>query len=122
MASKTLLRDYLKLHIVILVWGFTGVLGKLITIPAISIVWYRTLIAVVALIIFLLLKKRNISIKRSQIIPYISVGGIVALHWYFFFQSLKIAPVSVVLIVLSASTLFTALLEPLLFKKKNSSL
>lgn len=112
------LKDYIKLHIIILIWGTTGILGKLISIPAISIVWYRTLICVVSLLLFIGLKKQEKSIPFKTQIGYIIIGGIVALHWYFFFASLKIAPVSVALVVLSTSTLFTALIEPLIFKRK----
>lgn len=118
MENKASINDYLKLHAVILVWGFTGVLGKVITIPSVSIVWYRTLIAFVSLILFLSLKKRSLRIAKELVFKYLGTGVIVALHWFFFFEALKVSTVSVTLATLASATLFTSLLEPLFFKKK----
>lgn len=118
MENKSSIQDYVKLHAVILVWGFTGILGKVITIPSVSIVWYRTLIAFVSLILFLWFKKQAISIAKNDLLKYLGTGIIVALHWFFFFEALKVSTVSVTLATLASATLFTSILEPLFFKKK----
>ena len=118
MENKATFQDYFKLHAVIFVWGFTGILGKLISIPSVSIVWYRTLIAFVSLFLFLLLKKKNWVIDKKPLFHYLGTGIIVALHWYFFFEALKVSTVSVTLATLASATLFTSILEPLFFKKK----
>ncbi|MFT6324269.1 MAG: drug/metabolite transporter (DMT)-like permease, partial [Halieaceae bacterium] len=113
MENKATFQDYVKLHAVILVWGFTGILGKVITIPSVSIVWYRTLIAVIGLVIFLLIKKRVFTVPLKQLFQYLGTGIVVALHWYFFFEALKVSTVSVTLATLASATLFTSILEPL---------
>lgn len=118
MDGNVSIRDYIKLHSVILIWGFTGILGKVIAIPSVSIVWYRTLIAVVSLLIFLLVKGKGIKISIKNLFQYLGVGIVVALHWVFFFEALKVSTVSVTLATLASATLFTSLLEPLFFKKK----
>lgn len=118
MQQKTTTQDYFKLHLVIFVWGFTGILGKLISIPSASIVWYRTLIAFISLALFLIIQKRSLRIETSDMYKYLGTGIIVALHWFFFFEALKVSTVSVTLATLASATLFTSLLEPLFFKKK----
>ncbi|MGB0391134.1 MAG: DMT family transporter [Salibacteraceae bacterium] len=118
MENKATIQDYVKLHAVILVWGFTGILGKVISIPSVSIVWYRTLIAFVSLLVFLILKKKVVQIPKALLYRYLGTGVIVALHWFFFFEALKVSTVSVTLATLASATLFTSLLEPLFFKKK----
>ena len=112
-------KDQLILHIIILVWGFTGILGKLITIPSTAIVWYRMAIAFVALAIYLLIWKRERLIaSRKQITKYILTGFVVAGHWFFFFEALKVSNVSVTLATLASATLFTSVLEPFFYKRK----
>jgi len=118
MEKTATLKDYLKLHSVILVWGFTGILGKVITVSAVSIVWYRTLIAFSSLLVFLYFRKNEIKIPSKDLIKYLSTGIIIALHWFFFFEALKVSTVSVTLATLASATLFTSILEPLFFKKK----
>lgn len=118
MENKPTFKDYAKLHAVILVWGFTGILGKVITVSSISIVWYRTLFAALSLVIFLLLRKSPIRIPFKTMIQYLGVGIVVALHWVFFFEALKVSTVSVTLATLASATLFTSILEPLFFRKK----
>lgn len=118
MENTATFKDYFKLHLVILIWGFTGILGKLISISAVSIVWYRTLIAFISLFVFLVIKKKEIRIPLKSLIQYLGTGVIVALHWFFFFEALKVSTVSVTLATLASATLFTSLLEPLFFKKK----
>ena len=118
MENTATIKDYVKLHSVILIWGFTGILGKVITISSISIVWYRTLIAVLALVIFMLIKRRKITVSTKNLFKYLGVGVIVALHWVFFFEALKVSTVSVTLATLASATLFTSILEPLFFRKK----
>ena len=115
MENNASLKDYLKLHSVILIWGFTGILGKVITISSVAIVWYRTLFAVLSLALFLLLKRISFKISTKTLIQYLLTGVIVALHWVLFFEALKVSTVSVTLATLASATLFTSILEPLFF-------
>ena len=118
MENQATFKDYFKLHSVIFIWGFTGILGKVISISSISIVWYRTLIAVLSLVIYMVLKKYEFKINLKYLLQYFIVGLIIAIHWILFFEALKISTVSVTLTTLASTTLFTSLLEPLFFRKK----
>lgn len=102
----------------VLILGFTGILGKLISIEAIHLVWYRMFIAFVTLFVFLLFRKEVMNIPRKLILPLVGIGIIVALHWYFFFESIKVANVSVAVLCLSTASLFSAFIEPIFLKRK----
>ncbi|WP_316800653.1 DMT family transporter [Pedobacter frigidisoli] len=110
-------KNLLILHLTVLVWGFTGVLGKLISIDAVPLVWYRVLIASITLFAWFLITKKNIRVTKKQLIQFILTGGIVAIHWIFFFHAIKVSTVSVTLVCLSSFTLFTAIFEPLIKKQ-----
>ena len=113
-------KNHLLLHLIVLIYGFTGIFGKLISIKAIDLVWYRLLIAVSALLGFILLKGVGLKTDFRTLVKYFGVGFIIALHWVCFYESIKLGAVSVAVICLSASTFFTALIEPFVFKRKIS--
>ena len=102
----------------VLILGLTGVLGDLISLPAIDLVWYRMLIAFISLFIFLLFKKELFNISRKHFLEILGVGVLVAIHWFCFFHSIKISTVSVAVVCLATSSLFSALIEPIFFKRK----
>ena len=110
-------KNLLILHLTVFVWGFTGVLGKVISIDAVPMVWYRVLIATATLFAWFLITKKNIKITKKQFIQFFLTGAIVAIHWIFFFHAIKVSTVSVTLVCLSSFTLFTAILEPLIKKQ-----
>ncbi|MCX3266690.1 DMT family transporter [Pedobacter agri] len=110
-------KNLLILHLTVLIWGFTGVLGKVITIDAVPLVWYRVLIATSTLFLWFLVTEKNIKITKKQFFQFFLTGGIVAIHWIFFFHAIKVSTVSVTLVCLSSFTLFTAILEPLIKKQ-----
>ncbi|MET3113698.1 drug/metabolite transporter (DMT)-like permease [Pedobacter sp. CG_S7] len=105
------------LHLTILIWGFTGILGALISMDAVQMVWYRVLIAAATLFLYFLLSKTSMKITKKQFLQFFFTGSIVALHWVLFFHAIKVSTVSVGLVCLSSFTLFTAILEPLIKKK-----
>ena len=113
-------KNLIILHVTVFIWGFTGILGALITIDAVSLVWYRVLIAFISLYGYLLYKKVSIRVSRDAFFKLFFTGAIVAAHWILFFKSIKLSTVSVTLVTLSSLTLFTAILEPLL-KRQNIS-
>src|SRR5690606_29282441 len=115
---KGISRNSWLLHLTVLIWGFTGILGVLITISALHLVWYRVLIAAFSLFVYFVITRKSIKIGRKQLIQYILTGGIVGLHWVLFFESIKVSTVSVTLVCLSSVTLFTALLEPVIKRQK----
>ena len=108
----------ISLHIMVIFLGFTGVLGKLISLETPYLVWHRMFIAFVALFFFLLFKKQINSINKKDILPLLGVGAIVALHWFFFFGAIKVANISVAVICLATASLFSAFMEPIFFKRK----
>ena len=108
----------ISLHIMVIFLGFTGVLGKLITLETPYLVWHRMFIAFIALFIFLFIKKQIKTIKKKDILPLLGIGTIVALHWFFFFGAIKVSNISVAVICLATASLFSAFLEPLFFKRK----
>ena len=110
-------KNLLILHFTVLIWGFTGVLGKVISIDAVLLVWYRVLIATSTLFAWFLITKKNIKISKKQFLQFFFTGAIVAIHWIFFFHAIKVSTVSVTLVCLSSFTLFTAILEPLIKKQ-----
>ena len=80
----------LLLHFTVFLFGFTGILGKLISIPGSQLVWYRILIAVITLTIYMLIAKKPFSLPIKKILKLFGVGVMVALHWIAFFGSIKI--------------------------------
>lgn len=111
-------RNVLILHLTILIWGFTGILGDLISISAVHLVWYRVLIAAVSLFVYLIVTKQSLLVSRREFIQFFIVGGLVGLHWVLFFYAIKASTVSVALVTLSSLTLYTSILEPLINKEK----
>ncbi len=108
----------LKLNLAIFLWGFTGVLGRLITLNEGLLVWWRLLITVATVWILSFIQKGNRKIVWKDALKIGSIGGILALHWLCFYGSIKYANVSISLTCLSTTGLFTALLEPLFFKRR----
>lgn len=112
------LNNYLHLHFIVFIWGFTAVLGKLITIDALPLVWYRMLIAVLFIGIYLFLKKTPLQVSRKTVFTLIFAGIIIALHWVTFFMAIKVSNVSIALATMSTGAFFTALIEPFWYKRK----
>ncbi|ERJ60586.1 DMT family transporter [Sphingobacterium paucimobilis] len=110
-------RNLLILHFTVLIWGFTGVLGDLITVSALHLVWYRVLIAAFTLFVYFKFSKQQLAVPWRKMLKFLAVGMIVGLHWVCFFHAIKISTVSVTLVTLSSLTLFTAILEPLFNRK-----
>src|SRR5215218_7673141 len=108
----------IQLNAAVFLWGFTGVLGRLISLDQTWLVWYRLLITVVSLwILYFFLKKiRKLPLKSIFFIG--SIGFIQALHWICFYGSIKYANVTIALTCLSTSALLASLIEPLLLRKR----
>ncbi len=109
---------YILLHLIIFMWGFTGILGKLIALDALIIVWHRVLIAFIALGLFLLFRKKSIRISNWQSgLKLIGVGIIVTLHWITFYKSIQLSTASLGILCLSTTTLHVTWLEPFVMKR-----
>lgn len=110
--------DYIKLHFIVFLWGFTAILGKLITLPAVEMVFYRTAIAAAGMAMVIFFRSGSLSIKFSDALKLFAIGLLVALHWISFFGSARLANVSVSLVGFATASLWTSLLEPLAQRKK----
>jgi len=111
-------KAFLQLHIAVFLAGFTGILGRLITLNEGMIVWYRLLFTSLTMWVIYYFAKRLQKIPVKDILRIGGVGFIAAMHWVTFYGSIKYANVSVSLVCFSAIGFFTALLEPLITRKK----
>ncbi|HLX93728.1 MAG TPA: DMT family transporter [Puia sp.] len=109
-------KAFLQLHIAVLLAGFTGVLGRLITLNEGLLVWYRLMISAISLWIIALLARQPIRIKAADLLRIFGIGAIPALHWVTFYGSIKAANVSIALVCFSSIGFFTALFEPMFFR------
>lgn len=112
------LKDYLMLHFVVLIWGFTAILGLLISLPALELVFYRTLIASVGVAFLFLVKKESILIPAPAMIKVVATGFVIALHWILFFWSARVSTASVCLAGMATTSLWTAFVDPIINRTK----
>ena len=112
------LKSYINLHLIVFIWGFTAILGALITINADALVWYRMIFAAVFLGAFLVYKKKPFRIPLKSFLKLIFVGLLIALHWIFFFKAIHVSNVSITLSVFSLGAFFASILEPLFYGRK----
>ena len=115
---KTSSSDFVRLHFIVILFGFTGIIGKLISIPAVEMVFYRTLLAAIGMGIFLLITRRSARVSVGDLTTLLATGVIVALHWLTFFVSGRIANISVSLVGFATASFWTAFLEPLINRKR----
>jgi drug/metabolite transporter (DMT)-like permease len=109
---------YVQLHLIILIWGFTPLLGKYISLQAMDLVWYRLIFASTGLYIYIRYKGISLRMDRRQFGEIILMGIVVGFHWFFFYHAIKVSNVSITLAGFSTMTLFASLLQPLLIGKK----
>ncbi len=115
---KGSLNHYLMLHLIVFIWGFTAILGALISKEALDLVWYRMLFAVVFVWAYMVYKKYNYKVSGKLLLRLVILGIIIALHWLTFFWAIKASTVSVTLACMSTGAFFTSLIEPLIYKRK----
>lgn len=118
MAMLSKYRNYILLHLIVLIFGFTGLLGDLITLDAPTKTWYRMAIAAIGVLAFIAVKKPSVKVSAKRKLSYIGIGFIIAAHWITFFGAIDMGTISLTLACLSSATLFVAFLEPLIFKRK----
>ncbi len=117
--NKTKQKAYLQLHIAVLLFGVTAILGKLITLEQTALVWNRLWIAILGLVFIPGVLKGILNIKRINVLRFAGIGILVCLHWLAFYGSIKIGNnASVTLACLATTSLFTSVLEPLITKSK----
>lgn len=112
------LGSYLHFHLIVFIWGFTAVLGALISIDSLPLVFFRMGLATIFIFVYIKLKKIDSALDLKSFWGFALAGVIIALHWLTFFGAIKVSNVSVTLACMSTGAFFTALLEPLFYKKK----
>jgi drug/metabolite transporter (DMT)-like permease len=112
------LKNYLHLHLLVFIAGFTAILGELISINAVSLVWYRMVIAGVLMLVFIKFRKIDITFNWKTFVRFSIAGIFIALHWITFFESIKQANISIALAMFSTGAFFASLIEPIFFKRK----
>ena len=111
---------HLILHFTILIWGFTGIIGKILGISGLNsseIVFWRMLIAWTTLLLFLIIKKEKLKLNNKTLLKFSGNGGLIALHWYFFFEAIALSNVSVALVFMSTTAFFTTFAEWVIYRK-----
>jgi drug/metabolite transporter (DMT)-like permease len=108
------------MHFTVFVWGFTAILGRLISISAVPLVFYRLLVVISVMPLIIKWRGLSFGVAPSTLRRFAVVGVLVALHWLLFYGCIKYAGIAVAVLCLSSLTFFTALLEPLMFKRKLS--
>jgi drug/metabolite transporter (DMT)-like permease len=111
-------KAFLQLHAAIFLAGFTGVLGRLITMNEGLLVWYRMFLSVLFLLALSFFSKKIKFLPWRQALPLVGIGAIVALHWVFFYGSVKYANVSVSLVCFSTMGFFSSFIDPWISKRK----
>ncbi|SOC78503.1 EamA domain-containing membrane protein RarD [Salinimicrobium sediminis] len=112
------LRSYLHFHVIVFIWGFTAVLGALITLDAVPLVWYRMLLASGFIYLWIKFRKKKLRLAPKRVMVMLIAGVVIAAHWLTFFGAIKVSNVSITLALLSTGAFFTSFLEPIFYKRK----
>ncbi|MEN1939782.1 DMT family transporter [Luteimonas sp. MJ174] len=110
----------LQVHLCVLLWGFTAILGKLITLPALPLVWWRMLLVAAALALVPRVWRGIRAMPRRLLLSYAGIGVLVALHWLTFYGAVKLANASVAATCMALATVFVAMIEPRLARRRFS--
>ncbi len=114
-------KNLLLLHFIVFIWGWSPILGKLINIEGVvayQLVWFRMLITVITIAIYLILSKQDLRLSGRDALRLFGIGAIIAFHWFCFYNAINVSNVSVTLVAFATGTLFTSLIEPAFYKRK----
>jgi drug/metabolite transporter (DMT)-like permease len=113
-------KAYLQIHFCVLLWGFTAILGKLISLPALPLTWWRMLIVVAVLALFPRVWRGLRAMSPRLMLSYAGIGALVALHWLTFYGAIKLSNASVGATCMALGTVFIAMIEPWLTRTRFS--
>jgi drug/metabolite transporter (DMT)-like permease len=114
-------KNLLLLHFIVFIWGWSPILGKLINIEGViayQLVWFRMLITVLTISIYLIISKQNIRIPINDALKLIGTGALIAFHWFCFYNAINVSNVSVTMVAFATGTLFISIIEPFFYKRK----
>jgi len=115
---KGINKHYLLLHFIVFIWGFAPVLGRFITADAWQLVWFRILITIVVMYFYLKIIKESLIISRKNLLKLSGIGLIILVHWLAFYGAIKESNISVTMVAFSTGTLFSSIIEPILYKRR----
>ena len=113
-------KNHLILHFTILIWGFTGIIGKILGLSGLStseVVFWRMLIAWITLLLYLLITKQSIIVSKKTLFKLLGNGVLIAFHWYCFFEAIALSNVSIALVFMSTTAFFTSFAEWVVYRK-----
>ncbi|MFN8115071.1 MAG: DMT family transporter [Bacteroidia bacterium] len=115
---KNVSKHHFLLHFIVFIWGWSPILGKGISTDALQLVWFRIAITIFLMGFYLIYIKANLKISLKKLLQLTGVGFIICIHWLCFYGAIKVSNVSVTMAAFSTGTLFTAITEPLIYKRK----
>jgi drug/metabolite transporter (DMT)-like permease len=115
--STSRVAAHVSLQIIVLLWGMTAILGRQISVQAVPLVWYRLLIVMPVLAGYIAVRRISLRVPRRAVLRYAIIGAIIGLHWLCFYGAIKIAGIATAVISLSTIAFFTALIEPIVFRR-----
>lgn len=116
--NKGINKHYLLLHIIVFIWGFSPVLGRFINTDAYQLVWFRVLITVAVMFLYLKFTKQALKISSKHFLQLSGIGVIIMVHWLAFYGAIKASNISVTMVAFSTGTLFSSIIEPVFFKRQ----
>ncbi len=111
-------RNLILLHLIVFLYGWTAILGKIITLPALQMVWIRVIFALAGILVYSLYKRSSWLLDIKTIIQLFAIGVLVGVHWICFFESVKVGNISIALVCFASGSLFTSVMEPFITKRK----
>ncbi|MBL7911731.1 MAG: DMT family transporter [Bacteroidia bacterium] len=115
---KGINKHYFLLHIIVFIWGFSPVLGRFISADAYQLVWFRILITVGVMFLYLKVTKHELRISSKHLWQLSGIGIIIMVHWLMFYGAIKESNISVTMVAFSTGTLFSSIIEPILYKRR----
>lgn len=112
------LKNYLHLHFLVFIAGFTAILGQLITIGSIPLVWYRMVMAGLLMFFYIKFTNHKMKVDKRSMLKFLAAGVIVALHWITFFEAIKQSNISITLAMFSTGAFFASFIEPIFYKRR----
>lgn len=112
------IKNYLHLHFLVFIAGFTAILGELISIKAIPLVWFRMSIALIFITAYTIITKTKIKVTSKTVIKFFGAGVVIALHWITFFGAIDASNISITLAMFSTGAFFASIIEPIIYKRE----
>lgn len=116
--KSVITKAHIQMHLSVILWGATGVLGRGIQLSESLLVWYRLIITTISLGGHIILSGKSFSVPNKSFWKLFGIGVLLMIHWLFFYGAIKYSNVSTTLSLFSSTTLFTALIEPIITPKK----